>query len=414
MAKRRTDGVAATSLTLSASAARALMLAAQGLLREPERQATKDDLLTCIRQMGALQIDTIHVVARSPYFVLWSRLGAYAPGWLDELLAEGALFEYWAHAACMLPIEDFPLFRRLRLAGLRDVHGSDGWLRQYGEVSERVLAHVRERGPTRALDFEGDGAARGGWWDWKPETRALDYLHTTMALMIVRRERFQRLYDLRERILPAWDDASTPPLPEVYRALTLKALRALGVAKASWLPDYFRLPKAGVAAALRELVEAGEALPASVDGWSEPVYIAREELPLVDQAAAGALRPERTTLLTPFDPLIWHRARLREAFAFDYLLECYVPAAKRRYGYFTLAILHGDAVVGRLDAKAQRKAGQFEVFNLYLEPEIAPDGELAAAIASALRDCAAWHATPEVVVRRSEPAGFAAQLQRNL
>src|SRR5690348_5999601 len=119
MAKRRADGAAAPALALSARAARALMLATQGLLAPPAKPATKADVLACIRRMGALQIDTIHVVARSPYFVLWSRLGAYAPGWLDELLADGALFEYWAHAACFLPIEDFPLFRRLRLAGSR-------------------------------------------------------------------------------------------------------------------------------------------------------------------------------------------------------------------------------------------------------------------------------------------------------
>jgi uncharacterized protein YcaQ len=409
MPSRRAGGESMAALALSTGAARALMLAAQGLLAPPAEPVTKADVLACIRRMGALQIDTIHVVARSPYFVLWSRLGAYPPVWLDELLAEGALFEY-----CFLPIEDFPLYRRLRLAGSRRGAWLDEWLQQHAGVADAVLARVREHGPTRAIDFEGDGVARGGWWDWKPEKRALDYLHTAMELMIVRRERFQRLYDLRERILPEWDDAAAPPLPEVYRTLTLKALRALGVAKAGWLPDYFRLPKAGVATALRELLDAGEALPVAVEGWPGPVYVARENLALAEQAAVGGIQPAHTTLLTPFDPLIWHRARLREAFGFDYLLECYVPAAKRRYGYFTLAILHGDALIGRLDAKAQRKAGQFEVFNLYLEPQVAPSEELADAIAGTLRDCARWHGTTEVIVRRSEPAGFAATLQRLL
>ncbi len=413
MAKRR-QAAPDAPLALSAEAARALLLAAQGLLREPERPATKADVLACIRRMGVLQIDTIHVVARSPYFVLWSRLGAYAPGWLDELLAEGALFEYWAHAASFLPIEEFALFRRLRLEGLRNVHRSDAWLEQYAELAERVLTRVREHGPTRALDFESDGAGRGGWWDWKPEKRALDYLHTTMELMITRRDRFQRLYDLRERVLPEWDDAAAPSLPEVYRSLTLKALRALGVASAAWLPDYFRLPKPGVMAALGELADGGEAVPVAVAGWPQPVYVAREHVPLAEQAAAGALQPERTALLTPFDPIIWHRARLRTAFGFDYVLECYVPAAKRRYGYFTLAILRRGAIVGRLDAKALRKAGVFEVFNLYLEPQIAPDDALAADIAAALRDCAAWHGTPDVVVRRCEPEGFGGTLKRLL
>src|SRR5579885_1609235 len=206
MASLRTGGGAAPALALSAGAARALMLAAQGLLASPAAPATKADVLACIRRMGALQIDTIHAVARSPYFVLWSRLGDYPPVWLDELMAEGALFEYWAHAACFLPIEDFSLYRRLRLAGSRRGAWLEQWLRQHADVADAVLARVREHGPTRAIDFEGDGSARGGWWDWKPEKRALDYLHSAMELMIVRRERFQRLYDLRERILPDWDD----------------------------------------------------------------------------------------------------------------------------------------------------------------------------------------------------------------
>ncbi|HZG41941.1 MAG TPA: crosslink repair DNA glycosylase YcaQ family protein, partial [Longimicrobium sp.] len=217
-----------TDLRLSQSAARAVMLAAQGLDRRPRRRATKAGVLDTIRRMGALQIDTISVVARSPYLVLWSRLGDYRPEWLDSLLEEGKLFEYWAHEASFLPIEDYPLFRRRMLdpswAGWRWSHAL---MERHPESAARLLALVRERGPVRSSDFER--LQKGGtWWDWKPEKRMLESLFTAGELMIRRRDRFQRIYDLRERVLPSWSDDQLPPADAVDRALALKAVRAMG------------------------------------------------------------------------------------------------------------------------------------------------------------------------------------------
>src|SRR5215210_2314672 len=175
-----------------------MLLAAQGLNSAPKR-ATKGDVREIIRRMGVLQIDSIAVVARSPYLVLWSRLGSYEPRWLDELLAEGALFEYWSHAACFIPIEDYGLYRRLMLEGSEKTRA---WFSTHPDEVRRVLARVREGGPVRSAEFARADGRAGGWWEWKPEKRALEHLFAAGELMISRRDpNFHRVYDLRERVL---------------------------------------------------------------------------------------------------------------------------------------------------------------------------------------------------------------------
>ena len=402
-------------MLLSQNGARALLLAAQGLDRRPAKKATKRDVLNAVRRMGALQIDTIHVVARSPYLVLWSRLGDYESSWLDELLAEGRIFEYWSHEACFLPAEDFPLYRHRMLdAESQGWHYSRAWVEAHRREVEQLLAYVRERGAVRSADFERADGKAGGWWEWKTEKRALEMLFTAGELMIARRQNFQRVYDLRERVRPDWDDARLPPPAEAARELALKAVRALGVAKARWVADYFRTGKRETLEIVGRLAQEGALLTVGVEGWKEPGLVHPSHRALLERAAAGRLAPELTTLLSPFDPLVWDRARARELFGFDYKLECYTPEPKRRYGYFVLPVLSRGALVGRLDAKAHRREKIFEVRSLHLEPGVRPGASLLSDLASALRDCAAWHATPEVVVRRSEPANVAAELQKFL
>ena len=389
----------------SRAAARALLLAAQGLSSPPECPAAKGDVLEAVRKMGVLQIDSIAVVARSPYLVLWSRLGSYEPRWLDELLAEGALFEYWSHAASLIPIEDYGLYRRLMLEGGEKTRA---WFSAHPEEVGRVLARVRESGPVRSVEFERADGRAGGWWEWKPEKRALEHLFAAGELMISRRDpNFHRVYDLRERVLerslPGWEDAHAPPYGEVQRELTLKAVRALGVAVARWVPDYFRTPKRGVAALLDELADKGRLLRARIEGWEEPAYVHPDNAELAASAVSGELRPSLTTLLSPFDPVVWDRARAAELFGFEYRIEVYTPASRRRYGYYSLPILHRGALVGRLDAKAHRREGLFEVKALNLEPGVPATEDLVSGLGGALRGCADWHGTPEVLVRRSDP-----------
>jgi uncharacterized protein YcaQ len=392
---------------LSLPAARALALAAQGLLTPPELPARKADVLATIRRMELLQIDSIHVVARSPYLVLWSRLGDYDPRWLDELLADGAIFEYWAHAACFLPIEDYGLYRREMLDGWAY---QKAWLAAHPEEVGLVLDRIREQGAVRAADFPRTGGPSGPWWDWKVEKQVLERLLWVGELMIARRENFQRVYDLRERILPGWDDVQTPSAEEVRRAFALKAVRALGVAPARWVGGYVYTPKKGLVALLDRLVDEGALRRATVEGWDAPAYVHPDHLPLAEQAAAGALEPALTTLLSPFDPLVSDRARVEELFGFYYRIEVYTPSHKRQFGYFTLPILHRGALIGRLDPKAHRAAGLFEVRALHLEPGVAVTDDLITDLAAALRACAAWHQTPQVVIRQSDPPEVAVRL----
>lgn len=398
---------------LSHSGAQALMVAAQGLHRRPARAATKADVLATIRHMHVLQIDTIHVVARSPYLVLWSRLGAYPQHWLTDLLAEGALFEYWAHEASFVPIEDFGLYRqRMLAAATTGWKYAREWAAQNRDAIERVLGHVRQHGPVRSSDFERTDGLPGGWWGWKPEKRALEALFTAGELMIARRHNFQRIYDLRERVLPDWDDARMPPLAQARRTLALNAVRALGVTTAGWVADYFRTAKRDTTPLPAELAAAGQLIEVRVEGWQQPGYIHPDNLALAEAAASGALIPELTTLLSPFDPLVWDRARALAVFGFDYRIECYTPEAKRRYGYFTLPILRRGQLIGRIDPKAHRAAGRFEVKALHLEPGVQVHDELVADLAGALRDCADWHATPTVEIGMSNPPELAALVQR--
>lgn len=393
--------------------ARALMIATQGLARRPLKKATKKDVLNAIRRMGALQIDTIHVVARSPYLVLWSRLGPYDPVWLEELLADGAIFEYWAHEACFLPVEDYRLYRH-RMLGAEAMGWkySRAWVEAHRSDIEQLLRHIRERGAVRSADFERTDGKAGGWWEWKTEKRALESLFTAGELMIARRQKFQRVYDLRERVLPGWHDDQLPSSETVRRELALKAVRALGLTTAGWVSDYFRTSKRETLSTVFALAEEGAILSVEVEGWRETAFIHPDNLKLAKAASTNSLKLELTTLLSPFDPLVWDRARALFMFDFAYRLECYTPEPKRRYGYFTLPILRRGALVGRLDAKAHRKDGVFEIKSLYLEAGVGVDDAFVKDVAAAIFECAAWHKTPEVCVRKSEPPPVAARLEK--
>jgi uncharacterized protein YcaQ len=402
-----------TELTLSLGAARALHLAAQGMLQPRRRKAVKDDVMAAIRAMGVLQIDTISVVARSPYLVLWSRLGDYDPAWLDQHLAEGRLFEYWAHEACFVPIEDYGLYRHRMLdPAAMGWKYSESWMSERAAEVAAVLDHIRANGPTRSSDFERADGASGGWWDWKSEKRSLEVLFTSGHLMIARRHNFQRVYDLAERVHPGWDDGQLAPLGDTRRELLLRAVKALGVSKAAWIPDYHRTRRPHPDA--EELAAQGALLRAGVAGWDEPVYIHPDHAELARRAAEGALAPSLTAILSPFDPIVWDRRRALELFDFDYRLECYTPAEKRRYGYFTLPILRRGALVGRVDAKAHRRDGVFELKSLVLEPGARISERFTHDIAAALRRCAGWHGCAAIALTQAAPASFGAQLEAAL
>jgi uncharacterized protein len=414
----KNDSVSGSDMHLSLAQARALQLAAMGLLTPTRRVAKKADVLAAIDAMSVLQIDTINVVARSPYLVLWSRLGDYNPAWLDELLAEGALFEYWAHAACFLPMHDYPNYRRQMLH--LEAAGS---VRAATRLAAEPLAHinlleqVREGGPVRAADFEHvDGRKGNGWWDWKPDKLRLETLFTAGEIMVSRRDQFQRVYDVRERVLPAHllDDALVPSREAVERQWTLSAIKAMGLAPARWVGDYFRHAGRVPQPHPEQLVESGQLLRIRVETLPYPVYVHPDHAGKLQAALRGTLRATHSTLLSPFDPLVWDRERALALFNFDYRIECYTPQAKRKFGYFTLPILVRGELVGRLDAKAHRADGVFEVRALHLEPGVVANDALACDVVGAVVACAAWHQTPKVAITHAAPSRFLPTLHRAL
>ena len=378
------------------------MLASLGLRTPPRRKAGKADLLTTIRQIHNLQIDTISVVARAHQHILWSRLGSYQTNWLEELHSEGQLFEYFSHAVCLLPIEDYPLFRALMLEKFIGWDNIRDWGEKNADTLEQILSHIQQNGAARSSDFVSK-QSRGKWWDWKVEKVALEHLYYRGDLMIARRESFQRVYDLRERVLPSWEDTQAPEYSIAVKELTRKAIKALGIASNTWAANYFYIKKAETAAAIAELQAEGAIFPVRIEGVKGgPFFVYVENEALLEAVQSEQLPAEHTTILSPFDPLVSDRGRTRDLFDFDYSIECYTPAPKRKYGYFVLPILHRGRLIGRLDAKAWRKEGRLQVISLYLEPCIPVSAVLARELAKTLRAYASWQGLSKVLIDWAE------------
>jgi uncharacterized protein YcaQ len=373
--------------TLSRAEARRVALAAQGLAGpRPRAVADQRALLRLVGRLGLLQLDSVSVLVRAHYLPLFSRLGPYDRGLLDRLAAHDGLaqprhrrrlFEYWAHEASLLPVELQPLLR-WRMA--RAEQGQGVWsriaetARDRPELVAQVLDEIGARGPLGSSEIDGGGARSSAWWGWTETKNVLEFLFWTGRLTAAGRRGFERRYDLTERVLPGPVLAApTPEEPEAHRRLLLHAATALGVAAAADLRDYFRLPAAGCAARLAELVEAGALLPVRVEGWRQDAFLSA--------SAAFPRRAGGRALLAPFDPLIWERARTERLFGFTYRLEIYTPAARRRHGYYVLPFLLGDRLVARVDLKADRATSRLLVRAAHAEATTDP-----AAVAEALAD----------------------------
>ena len=269
-------------LEVTLQQARTIQILSLGLGKMESNNPTKDDLLAEITRMGVLQIDTIHVVARSPYLVLWSRLGNYPQHWLDELLEEKRIFEYWAHAASFLPIEDYPLFRWEMDSRSNRWNDPETWLGKNAIFSRDLLEYVRNNGPVKSADFKRGDGIKGTWWDWKAEKIALEQLFLLGEIMIAKRERFQRVYDITERVHPNGNENHGYTHSEAYQILTARTIKALGIALPKWIPDYYRLPRTGLDKALKMLVERGDVFPIRIAGIESPGYIHSDNLQLLE------------------------------------------------------------------------------------------------------------------------------------
>jgi uncharacterized protein YcaQ len=375
--------------SLSVAQARRITLAAQGFTDPAPGGATDmRHLRRVLRRLHLIQMDSVNVLQRAHFMPLYSRLGPYSPALLERAAYRNPreLFEFWGHEASLITVDLQPLFR-WRMANAKDY----AWGNMTRIATEQpdlvagVLDQVRARGPITAAQMEQDAPrSKDQWgWNWSVVKQALEWLfYTGQVTAADRTTSFARRYDLTERVLPAAVlNAPTPAPEDAFRALVELSARSLGIAAEGELRDYFRLPVAGFKRAVAELIEDKVLVPVAVAGWKQPAYLHHEaKLPRRVRAA---------TLISPFDPLIWERARTERLFDMNYRIEIYVPAAQRLYGYYVLPFLHGDRFAARVDLKADRKAGVLQIPAAWIEPAAEQD-ETAAALAAALRRLAGW------------------------
>jgi uncharacterized protein YcaQ len=380
--------------TLSADQARRIALAAQGFAEpRPTGKIDTRHLRRVLDRMALLQIDSVNVLVRSHYLPVFSRLGPYPRELLDRLSwgRRAELFEYWGHAASLIPLRLQPDLRwRMERNRGRDSSWAQA-VRTKPELLDRVRRLVAEQGPIGAgATGETRPNTPGSMWNWHDGKIALEYLFVTGEVMTAGRPHFERLYDLSERVLPAEILAApTPSVEDAQRELVRVSARAHGVATLADLYDYFRLRADSTKLRIAELVDSGELLPVRVQGWKDPAWLwAEAKLPRRVSARA---------LLTPFDPVVWERARTERIFDFRYRIEIYTPEPKRIYGYYVLPFLLGDRLVGRVDLKADRPARVLQVRAAWSEHP-SPPPEVAQELALELADLARWLGLDSVAV----------------
>jgi uncharacterized protein YcaQ len=381
---------------LSNQEARWLAIAAQGLGTPRRTDGTRrpgaTQLGRLLDRVGTIQLDAVNVLERTQFLVPFSRIGDYDRAAMRALTGPGGRwFEYWGHAASVLPLELYPLFRWRMDRWRHDLVDSPvvqqrrrDWRKEHARYLNDVLRDVTERGPMTASQLADPRRRPGEWWERRSDgRRALELLFGGGQLAAWRSPTFERVYDLTERVIaPAVLARPEPPAEEAQRELLVIAARCMGVATAGDLADYFWIRPGPAKLRVAELVEEGRLLPVSVEGWNRPAYASAEARPREPRRHHG-------TLLSPFDSLIWTRDRTQRLFDFHYRIEIYVPEPQRRHGYYVMPLLLDDALVARVDLKADRQASTLRVSGSYLEPG-APRGPVAEAGATELDSLRRW------------------------
>ena len=345
----------------------------------------KEIILTTLRKLGCIQLDTINVAERSHYLVMWSRIGSYRRELFDKLFfPDRKVFEYWAHAACIIPIEHYRYFIHSTKEHRKNMKNqADKWLGSRGYLLDEVLKKIRKNGSMSSKDFTDERKERGrGWWDWKPAKIALELLFWGGLLMVDYREKFRRYYNLTENVLPSNVDKTEPTEEERKRFFILKTIDAWGLAKATEFADYYTrwstktdLKAKTINNVIQQLLKEEVLTEVKVDEIRNPYYLLHEDVDRLCSISEGNTEIfDDITFLAPFDNMTWCKPRIRELFRFSPKLEAYIPKHKRKYGYYALNILYKDRFVGRLDPKLHRKENLFEVKSLHLEEGFTPNG----------------------------------------
>ncbi len=379
---------------MAAATARRTVLAAQGFNDRPHARVTMRSLDRALTRTGVLQIDSVNVLQRAHYLPLFSRLGPYDTALLHRAAERRPrrLVEYWAHVAAYMPVELWPAMQH-RMRGYRE--RGHAWTGEPGRpaLADPLLLEVERRGAVTARDLDpATDRPRDQWgWNWSETKKVLEYLFLSGELAVARRNgAFERVYDLPERVLPAHVlEAHAPAPDEAARTLVRRAAASSGVATEASLRDYYRMGLNETREAVRDLVDEGTLAPVRVEGWRRVAY-----------RYAGAAVPRRirtAALLSPFDPLVWERARTEDLFGFRYRIEIYVPAHKRVHGYYVLPFLLDEAIVARVDLKADRATGRLLVRSAWAEPAVDRE-QVAEALAEQLWLAAGWLGLVDVEV----------------
>lgn len=382
--------------TITADEARRLLLAGQGLLDDPERGATPSTLRKLIRQLGYVQMDSINVVERAHHLTLASRLDDYVPATFHRLLErDRSLFEHWTHDASAIPTEWFPYWRPRFERYKQRVRSNKWWVRRIGDDADRIITHVRDRierdGPLQSRDFEHDRKGEpGGWWAWKPHKAVLEYLWRSGELAIARRVNFQKVYDLTERVLPEVHHADAPPHEAHVDWACRSALDRLGVATPAEVAAFWKAITVAEAsawcadAARRGEIDCVMVESEDADAPSRRAFAVAKWRERLRHRLQADGPPDRLRLLSPFDPVVRDRKRLRRLFDFEYRFEAFVPAPKRVYGYYVLPIMERDRFVGRVDPKFHRAERWLEIQRVWWEPGVRSSRRRLAALEAAV------------------------------
>jgi uncharacterized protein YcaQ len=311
-------------------------------------------------------------------------------------------------------MEDYPLMKWRIEEEISKRENPNTWAARNADLISAIRARVEERGPVTSSDFPPESKASGTWWSWSAEKSALEALYTMGELMVARRDKFQRVYELTARLHP--EISSLPPIDGAVAraALIERTVKILGVCQPRWVADYYRLPKKETQQILDKFLVNGTLLPVKVEGWNVPGLIHPENLPLLKNIQEGAQKPSGTSLLSPFDPLAWDRARLQGLFGMDFKVECYTVPEQRKYGYWLLPILHENQMAGRVDIKANRQRKVLELKGIFLEPGMLPDAGFIQGLTDTLRSCASFHHLESIEIGACSDVDFKADLQESL
>ena len=387
---------------------RRLALKAQGLLQAQPYGRGKAGALAAINHLGYVQIDTISVVERAHHHVLHSRVPKFKPTMTNQMLLDGDIFEYWAHAAAFLPIADF----RFSLPYKQAIKGDQvHWYKNPDKkLMGELLARIGSDGPLRSRDLESNRTKATGWWDWKPAKKALEQLYMQGDLMVCNREGFQKAYDLTERVLPSHINTQMPSMEGYAEHLIDQQLRCHGAVSLKGLT--YQRRNGELRKAVKTLMSERLA-----QGILEEVNLPSGEVFIMEAGALEATLPRlnnRMLFLSPFDNALIQRDRLKSLFQYDYQIECYVPAAKRQYGYFSLPILYRGEFIGRMDCKAHRKIKHLEIKSLHLEQHRFDEDMLIAAFVAAVKQFRQFQQCDSVSLTTAYPKQLTGALKPSL